>query len=155
MVSFLTLGILALVSVFVAHQRLSFRRIMLCLAGFLTGAIIGAVPGGCFLIPALTRTGADPFPFDQLLFALICLSGGAAGAVIGVLVADRLTSHIWSPVRAWITAMAGFFIGAIVSAVTLVLLQESSTDVQCGLILSPLAIAAATVAGYSLGVPPK
>jgi hypothetical protein len=56
---------------------------------------------------------------------------------------------IHSGVAAWLTALGGFATGAALSFFALLLTQNSSWGEPAWLVLSPLSIAAATLAGYS------
>jgi hypothetical protein len=81
---------------------------------------------------------------------ILFLVGSAAGALAGLLTTERLIYRSRFQAWAYLTALAGIGIGAAVSFFALLLTQESPWGEQAWLILSPLAVAAATVAGYSL-----
>src|SRR6516162_7687025 len=103
MVSISTLIVLIVAGLALARRRLSFRRILLCLAGFALGGAVGSLPGACFLFPALSANTADPFPFHLFLPAVLFLSGFTAGAIAGVPTIDRVISHSPSGLGAWAT----------------------------------------------------
>ena len=81
---------------------------------------------------------------------ILFLVGSAAGALAGLLATEGLIYRIRFKAWAYLTALAGFAIGAVVSFLTLFLTQDSPWGESAWFILSPLTVAAVTVAGYSL-----
>jgi hypothetical protein len=127
----------------------SIGRFVLDLLGVLIAGPLGAVPGAvCWLLNiAGSASGTSPMPaWPTALF----LAGSAGGAVTGLLATERLIYRSRFQAFAYLSALAGFAIGAAVGFLTLLLTQDSGWGEQAWLILSPLMVAATTVGGYSL-----
>jgi hypothetical protein len=149
------LGALSLAAGILACRRLSLRRLLLCLAGFLTGGALGALPGACFLFPALAANSAEPFPFHWIVPGFLFVCGGAVGALAGLLVLDRVTSRTRPRAWAWMTAGAGIMAGVVCSVLAFLFTANSPAWNLTCLILSPLCIVAAAVGGYALRAAPR
>src|SRR5215471_15837653 len=100
------LGALTLAAAIFACFRLSWRRVLWCLAGFLIGGALGAIPGTCLLFPALAANSAEPFPFHWIVPGLLFASGGSIGALAGLVALDRVASPTWPRAWAWMVAVA-------------------------------------------------
>ena len=146
------LGVVIAGGLGLAYRRLPPRRLMVCLAGFALGGALGSLPGLCLLIPRLQANSAEPFPFDLLLPAVLFLAGSVVGAIAGLMLIDRTGSRRLSYVWPSAAASAGLFTGALL-ALPAVALVSDRWDSACYWLLAPLAVAATTIAGYSLAVP--
>jgi hypothetical protein len=126
-------------------------RILRCLLGALVGGGVGAAPGlVCLLLAAAgSASGASPVPAWP---AVLLAAGGAAGTLAGLRLTDRGRPRPRFPGVAWATALAGLGIGVAASFLALLLVQNTDSE-TAWMVLSPLATAAATVAGYALAAP--
>jgi hypothetical protein len=126
----------------------SYGRIALCCCAVLAGGILCAIPGVVVSLLVLSgvASGASPMPAWP-----VTLSCGSAllGALAGLWVGDRAGSHARARPVAWIGASVGFLLGAGVAFFSLVLAQNGEYELTA-LILGPITIASATLAGYSL-----
>ena len=148
------LGAFGLTAALFACVRLSPRRFLFCLAGFLIGGALGALPGACFLFPALAANSAEPFPFHWIVPGLLFAVGGTLGALAGLVALDRATSPARPRPWAWAAAGAGMVTGVLFGVLALVLTTDASAWNGVCLILGPVGTVAATLAGYALRVAP-
>ncbi len=144
------LAVFILGSLMIARGRgFSVGRIALGFVGVLVVGALCAVPGAvCWLLNITgSASGTSPMPAWPTIVFLV---GSAAGALAGLLAIEGLIYRTRFRALAWFTALAGFGTGAAMSFLALSLTQNSTWGEPAWLILSPLAVAAATVAGYSL-----
>jgi hypothetical protein len=142
------LGLILLAGV-IARRRLTWRRICVCLLGWIMGCILGCLPGACFLVPALQANSAEPFPFYLILPTILFLVGATIGAIAGVAIMDRLVSKLPSGPGAVAAACGGLFLGLLLSLPAAAFVDEKWEQSAWGL-LSLLAIAGLTVGGFAL-----
>lgn len=80
---------------------------------------------------------------------VIFLAGSAAGALLGLFMTERVIYGVQSGPVAWCIALAGFAIGAGSCFALLLLVQDALWSEYVWMVLSPLTLAALTVAAYS------
>jgi hypothetical protein len=153
----LLLGSLIIVSFGLAQYfGFSIARMSFSLLAVLVGGALGAIPGiiACFLDfgrgMARMSPGARSTSPNWVWPILLLLAGTAAGVVFGLFMTERVIYRIRSRSSVWWMTLAGFTLGTVASFLLLVLVQNTSWGEHVGMILSPLSLAAVTVAGYSV-----
>jgi len=140
---------------FAWRRGYSVGRILVHLLGVVVGSALGGALPACVLVGqaiagAVTGFGRMNWSGEWLVLFVL---GSAAGALAGLWAVDRMASRPRSPAAAWVAAFAGFMTGVAFSFLASLLVPEEDGSAWAGYalwILTPLAIAAATVAGYSL-----
>lgn len=147
MAAVVLLGALIVASLTLACRRLGFRLGLLAAAAALSGGLVGALPGGVVFLfsVVVSASGTGPVPAWP---AILCAAGSAGGAVAAVVLVNRRRAAARWSWAAW-AALAGCIVGAGASFVGLLLAQDSGAESPL-MLLSPLAVATATVAGFSL-----
>jgi CDP-diglyceride synthetase len=139
----LTLG-----SVAVARGRgFSCARIALDMVGAIVGAGVGAIPGAGLGIGPLITVSVEGGANVVVPLALLAV-GGAAGGLVGMLLADRPLASQRPPRWTWIAALAGLAVGVAACFSAILLSQETAGELAVFLLM-PLCSAAAMVAAYS------
>jgi hypothetical protein len=144
------LAVLIIVSLGLARFfGFSVGRILLSLLGALIGGALGAVVGVIAWFQDMIHSATGTSTMHDWP-AVIFLAGSAAGALLGLFIIERVIYGIRSRPAAWGMALAGFAIGAGACFALLLLVQDALWSEYLWIVLSPLALAALTAAGYSI-----
>jgi hypothetical protein len=148
------LGVILLAALIIASLGMtrffgfSIGHILSSMLGVLIGGILGAVVGVIAWFQDMIRSATGTSPMHDWP-VVVFLAGSGAGALLGLFMTERVIYGVQSRPVAWAMALAGFAIGAGACFALLLLVQEALWSEYVWMMLSPLALAALTVAGYS------